>query len=298
MKELLNAIAKIESIESQLNAFQAKAFEEIKTAGTVSKETESAIEGIGNTQRELGERLLMLEQNGMGYNGSSDQGVMSMGRQFIDSENYKAFVGGSTQKARFEIQANTSVGSDTTVAPDRKVGVVPGAFNPLRMETLYPTVPTASNAIEFTKEATFVNNAAEAAEAAAKAESDVTFSLVNMPVSTVAHWTKISKQLAADNAALAAYINTRMAYGVDRRVETQLAAGNGTAPNISGMLDTGNFTAHGYAAADIGTTLAKLVLIRKMIGDLRAAGYLPNAIVLNPADAATIDTDLLTTNAG
>ena len=44
-----------------------------------------------------------------------------------------------------------------------------------------------------------------------------------MPVSTVAHWVKISRQLAADAPALAAYINTRMAFGVNKRVETQLA---------------------------------------------------------------------------
>ena len=99
------------------------------------------------------------------------------------------------------------------VAPDRKPGVVSGAFLPFSMESLIPSTTTTSNAIEFTKEASFTNSAAEAAEGAAKAESALTWSLVNMPVSTVAHWIKISKQLASDNTALAAYVNTRL----DRR---------------------------------------------------------------------------------
>lgn len=157
---------------------------------------------------------------------------------------------------------------------------------------------TSSNAIEFTKEASFTNSAAEAAEGAAKAESALTWSLVNMPVSTVAHWIKISKQLASDNVALAAYVNTRMVFGVNRRVETQLVAGDGTAPNISGILDSGNFTAHGYADAALGSTLKKLVLIRKIIADSAAAGYAPDAILLNPVDWAIIEIDLLTTAAG
>jgi HK97 family phage major capsid protein len=132
------------------------------------------------------------------------------------------------------------------------------------------------------------------AEGSAKAESALTWALVNMPVSTVAHWIKISKQLAADNAALAAYVDTRMRYGVNMRVETQLGAGNGTAPNISGILDSGNFTAHGYADANLGSSLKKFVLIRKIIADLAAAGDNPTAILLNPADWATMEIDLLT----
>ena len=152
---------------------------------------------------------------------------------------------------------NTLTGSDTNVAPDRKPGIVPGAFQSLTLESLYTSVPTASNAINSPKENVFTNSAAEAAEGAAKAESALTWTLVSQPVSTVAHWIKISRQLAADNTALAAYVDLRMRYGVQRRVETQLAVGNGTAPNISGFMNTGNFTAHGYADAALGSTLKK-----------------------------------------
>jgi len=120
--------------------------------------------------------------------------------------------------------------------------------------------------------------------------------LVNMPVSTVAHFIRISRQLAGDNLALAAYVNTRMTYGVNRRVETQLGAGDGVAPNLSGIADTGNFTAHGYAAAALGT-LKKVVLIRKIIGDLWAAGGVADAILLNPADFAQLEIDMFDTNA-
>ena len=90
---------------------------------------------------------------------------------------------------------------------------------------------------------------------------------------------------------LAAYVNQRMIYGVNRRVETQLGAGNGTAPNISGILDTGNFTAHGFAAADLGT-LKKVNLVTKIIGSLWAVGGIPDAILLNPADWAQIQVDI------
>lgn len=282
----------LEKVEANLAAMSEKADGEMKTLGKVTTDTKTALDSIGLQQREFADRLTTLEQKGVlrPEGEKSDEG---WGAQFTKSESYKAFQSGATQKARLEVK-NTIVGSDTTVAPDRRPGIVPGASNILTIESLYASIPTASNAIEFTKEASFTNSAAETAEGAAKPESAVTFSLVNTPIATVAHWIKISRQLAMDNTALAAYVEARMRYGVQRKVETQLVSGDGVAPNISGFLDAGNFTAHGYADAALGSSLKKLVLIRKIIADLEVAGYAPGAIVLNPADWATIEIDLLT----
>jgi HK97 family phage major capsid protein len=289
-------IKSLETIERNLAAFAEKADREVKEAGRVSTETKTAIDALGVQQREMADRLVVLEQKGSGR-GETTAPDNTWGGQLVKSDKYQSFASGQTGKARIEVK-NTLTGADANVAPDRKPGIVPGAAPVLTLESLLPSTATSSNAIEFTKEASFTNSAAEAAEGAAKAESALTWSLVNMPVSTVAHWIKISRQLAMDNVALAAYVNARMTYGVNRRVETQLVSGNGTAPNISGFLNTGNFTAHGYANAVLGTVLKKLVLIRRIIGDLQNAGYAPDGIVLNPVDWAIIETDLMTEGSG
>lgn len=281
----------MDGIETSMAAFQEKAQGQLDTVGVISNETKNALDKMGEFQVEAADRLLSLEQSG-GTTPEGESKLKTCGNQFTSSNAYKNFQEGSTQKARFEVQNNTLVGADANVAPDRKSGIVGGDFHFLTLEDIFPIIPTTSNAIEFTKEASFTNSAAEAAEAAEKAESALTWSLVNMPVSTVAHWIKISRQLAMDNNALAAYVNQRMIYGVDRRVETQLGAGNGTAPNISGILDTGNYTAHGYAAAALGT-LKKVNLITKIVGDLWAKGAVPDAILLNPADWAQIQVDII-----
>lgn len=286
----------LDAIEAKLQSVSTKADGEMATLGKVTADTKTALDNIGVQQRELADRLLSLEQKGFAAPAAGQSAEDSWGAQFTKAAGYQAMLQGGAQRARVEVK-NTVVGSDTTVAPDRKPGVVPGATNMLSIESLYNSLPTSSNAIEFTKENVFTNAAAEAAEGAAKAESSLTFTLVNMPISTVAHWIKISRQLAMDNRALAAYIDTRMRYGVQRKVEVQLVAGDGTAPNISGFLDTGNFTAHGYADAALGASLKKLVLIRKIIADLWNAGYIANAIVLNAADFATIETDIMISTA-
>lgn len=291
----IEAISKqIEGIENSLASFQEKATKEIHDAGKISTETKNALDTLGEKQREIADRLLAMEQRGSGTPTGEPQNS-SWGKQFTNSDQYKNYVSGNTQKARFEIKNNTLTGSDTTVAPDRKPGIVPGAFQPLTLESFLPSLPTSSNAVEYTKELSFTNSAAEVAEGAVKPESALTWSLVNMPISTVAHWIKISRQLAADAPALAAYVNSRMVYGVNLKTELQLAVGDGTAPNISGLFDTGNFTAHGIANAALPATFKKFALIRRIIATLWSTGYVADAILMNPSDWAEIDIELLTT---
>lgn len=282
----------LDSIERSLAAFSEKANKEIEATGKMAADTKAAIEGLGTQQRELADRLLQIEQRGTQQNDQQETKNDSWGRQFTQSEAFKA-AAGAMQGGRqfgsmgFEVK-NTVVTSDTTVAPDRKPGVVSGAFLPMRLEQILTSLPTSSNAIEYTRENVFTNSAAEAAEAAALAESSITFTLDNVPVQSVGHFIKISRQLASDNDALAAYINTRMRYGVDLRVENQLYSGTGVSPNISGLNKAGNFTAHGYTAAALtGAGLSatnRFDLIGKVIGDCYTAGFPANGILLNPAD--------------
>jgi HK97 family phage major capsid protein len=285
----------LDQIEKSLQAFSDKAAAEIAATGKMATDTKTAIDALGVQQREFADRLLQIEQRGT-QQKDADTKMDSWGAQVVKSDSLKAFQGGQTQKARIEVK-NTLTGSDTNVAPDRRPGIVPGAFQMLTLESFLNSSPTSSNAVEFTREASFTNNAAEVAEGGAKPESSLTWSLVNMPISTVAHWIKISRQLASDNAALAAYVDNRMRYGVNRKVETQLVSGDGVAPNLSGILNAGNFTAHGFADADLGATLKKLVLIRKIMAASWAAGYPCDACVMNPVDWANIEIDLLTTSA-
>ncbi len=265
----------MDRVESDLNTFTSASKSEIKN--------------IGDKQLELANRLVKLER----FQPSNDSQSSNWGGQIVENATFKDFLSGSRSKTKIDVQNNTLTGSDSTVAPDRRPGVSPGAFAPLKIEDLFEHIPTSSNAIEFTKENVFTNSAAEAAEGATMAESSLTMSLVNMPVSTVGHFIKISKQLAEDSVALASYVNRRLEYGVNRRVENQLANGNGTAPNISGIFDTGNFAAHGYADAILGTGLKKYKLLRRVIADLVAAGYAPGAVLLNPNDWLQFEIDLI-----
>ncbi|OQW67182.1 MAG: major capsid protein [Proteobacteria bacterium ST_bin11] len=286
----------LDGVEKSLADFQMKAQRELQESNRVSTETVNALEAVQCKQRELADEILLLKQKGVaeGTGSSSLAASQGWGGQIIRNQGFNDLLRGDRSRAKFEITNNTvTIGGNTLVGADRRPGAVPGAFSQLKIEELFAHIPTSSNMVEYSRENVYTNAAAETAEAGAGPESSVTFTLVQQPTSTITHWLKVSKQLAADNAALVAYINTRLAWGVQRRVDSQLVNGNGTSPNISGLLQSGNFTPHGYTAATVGTPLPRHRIIRRVISDLRAAGYVPNAILLNPADWLAFDLDLL-----
>ena len=290
-----------DDVEASIKSFSEKAKGELETVGKTSKETLEALDKIGKSQLELAKRVQEVEQSGS-KKKEDEAAFKSLGEQFIDTPQFKAFDAGSVSKVRAELKLRNTVvegiggGTNVAVAPDRQAKIVRGAFRILRVEQMLNSVDTVSNAIQYTKETSFVNNAAETAEATQKPETNLTFALVTNPIQTVAHWIKISRQLAKDAPALTAYINVRMMYGVNKRAEDQIIAGNGVDPNISGLLATGNFTAHGYTAAAIGTVNAKIKLVRRIIADLATSDYPADLILLNPSDWA--DIELYTTTYG
>lgn len=285
-------MAQLDKLEANIKTQADKANEEIKNVGKESADTKTALENLGIKQRELADELLQIKQKQTAP-ASEEEGDASWGAQFVKAAKYDEFVkNGARGRVNIEVKNNNEVKNTVTNAIgntfSERAGFVGGAFRTFTIEDLLTSIPTSSNAIEWVRENVFTNAAAETAEGAQKPQSSITFTQENTPVQTVAHWIKITKQLAQDNAALAAYINLRMVYGVNLRVEQQLLTGNGTSPNLKGLLAAGNFTAHGYTTASLtGLGLSatnRFDLIGKMIGDAALADYPADSIVMNTGD--------------
>ncbi len=277
----------LETVESKINTMSQKADEEMKNLGKVSADTKSALDNIGIEQRTLADRLLAVEQKAKDAPEYQEKQEDGFGEQFVKNTGFENFIKADARgRVRLELK-NTVTNTIGLTYSERRPGIVEGAFRLFTIEDLLTKIPTTSPTIDWVRENVFTNNAAETAEGAAKPQSSITFTNGTMPVSTVAHWIKITRQLAMDNAALAAYINRRMIYGVNLRVETQLLVGNGVAPNINGLLNAGNFTAHGYTAASLtaaGLANNRYDLIGAAMGDSALADYPADTVIMNTAD--------------
>ncbi len=264
---------------------------------SIAKATMKAEEAAKQVQV-CADRIVALEQKLTGSILAGKEAPKSFAQILAEDPAYKAFASGQTNKCRitlkngFTAQNNTITGqsgipaenSDVLVAPDRRSGIIPGAFRALRVRDLIASGNTLSNAVEFTRELVFTNNAAEVAEGATKAESVLTFELYTMPVVTIAHWLKVSKQIMADAPALMAYIQNRLRYGVELREETQIVSGNGTGQNLKGMTVSPNFTAFTPTSGD--TAIDSL---NRAFRTLDNADYPANGVIMNPATWGSIE---------
>ncbi len=251
----------------------------LKDLGEVDESTKNEVRALSekfeSTVTELAQKM-----DSAGLDKGAD---ITAGQEFVKSEQYKQLVTGQVQRARIDVK-NTVVTGTTTTFPDQRPGIIPGNFLPLTVRQIIPTIAVTSNMVNALRELSWTNDAAETAEGTAKPESDITFEQYNVPITTVAHWIKVSNQLLADAPAVIAYIDSRLRDGLAQRIERQLIVGDGVAPNLSGLTDTGNFTA--FTAAS-GANLADS--INKAKYALWAVGRAPDTVIVNPADWAALE---------
>jgi HK97 family phage major capsid protein len=283
--ELKNIIENgIKRLDDKIDAKLKEYEEQREKDGAILKSTADALKSLTDQHKALSDALTELAQKGV--KAESQPAMKSIGTEFIESDAFKSFKDGGTTKARVEIK-NTILGEsgspqnpdDTLVGADRLPGIVGGAFRSLRLLDVIPVGTTGSNSIEYTREASWTNDAAETKEGAAKPESDLTFELVNVPVRTIAHFIKVSKQVMDDAPALGSYIDRRLRHGVQNRLQTQIVNGNGTSPNISGILDAGNYTSLSAATGD-----NKFDFANKAKYKVVEAEYEPTVYLINPQD--------------
>lgn len=258
------------AVDAAIKKYEGQVQEQGKAQDDIRSEVKALAQKFEDTVTELAQKQ-----------ATADKGSvldLTAGAEFIKSEVYKQLSTGATQKARIEVK-NTVLSTSTTSFPDQRPGIIPGNFLPLTVRQIIPTIAVTGNAVNALKENTWVSSAGEVSQGAAKAESDITFTNYDVNIRTVAHWIKVSNQLLADAPAVAAYIDTRLRDGLAQRVEGQLINGNGTSPNISGITDTGNFTAF---TADSGANL--IDSINKAKYQLWATGNMPDTVIVNPAD--------------
>lgn len=288
----------IEQIKGALDAHEAKitaALEryegQVKEAGKVAGETRAELVALAEKHGALASQLTAIEQKLADGTDGDTPAVQTVGEQVMASDQYKAFMEGRASRIRVEVK-NTILGeggspqdpTDTIVPSQRLPGIVAGAFRALRLLDALPRGVTNSNLVEYTRELAYTNAAAETAEGVAKPQSSLTFELVQDPVRTIAHWLKVSKQALSDAPALQSYIDRRLRHGVENRLEYQVVNGNGTSPNLSGILASGNYTSFSAVAGE-----SEFDAISRAKYAVMAADYTPGLVLLNPADWGALE---------
>lgn len=177
----------------------------------------------------------------------------------------------------------TNVDTEYPIQNIRLPGIVgPVGERQLRVEALFPSAGMAGNAIPYMEETTTTDTVAEVTEGDQKPESALGFEEKSSPAQVVAGWLPATRQILSDHPAMRGYINGRLRYFTDRRVDLQLLVGNGTAPNLRGILNVVGIQTQAKAADPTPDAVYKaMTLVRAA-----ATGYYvePDNAVFHPND--------------
>jgi HK97 family phage major capsid protein len=164
--------------------------------------------------------------------------------------------------------------------------VIPQLRRVLRILALIPTATMDANTLPYTRESGSFTTAKGTKEGEPKPEANIVFTDAEAVARTVAHWQKIRKQALSDFAALRGIIDSRLRYGLERKLEEEVLVGKGVDPELTGILPTTGLGVVKVEASKAGATFVVEQVLRA-ITTCFLSDAVADGIVMHPTDWQT-----------
>lgn len=221
------------------------------------------------------------------------KGFKTMGEQLVDSDAYKAYkeqgVKGIDSKGDFSPYEYKTTLNTTGYPPEslRTPGILETALrDPDSVIGLFDQIETNQNAYVYLEETTFTNNAgavAEAADISTSNEGALAFTERTESIRKMATFLPVTDELLADVAGVQGYVNSRLSTMMKLNMDNQLINGNGTAPNLTGVLNKSGINTFDYSS--YSGELGRLGQIYQAITEIRKDVFTEaDSIVMHPSD--------------
>jgi len=169
---------------------------------------------------------------------------------------------------------------------------------PIAVMSIIPRGQTSAAAVTYMVESTFTNNATEIKEgdsdAALYGEAALAMTETSSTVRKIAVYIPVTDEQLEDVPQVSGYLDRRLRFMLEQRLDSQIINGNGTAPNLSGIIDQGTVQTlnKGDNAGDL-----EVDALYRAITLVRAVAFTqPTNMILHPYDWE--DIRLLKTNTG
>lgn len=182
-----------------------------------------------------------------------------------------------------------NVAGEPTSAGLTSIEKVPGVrgilgLRRLTIRDLIPATPTTATTIRYIREVSFTNEADMVAEAGAKPEALFEFAEVDAQVRKIAVYTKQPDEFVSDYAGVAAYINNRLTYKVERKEEDELLNGSGSGQHLTGLLNMAGIQTQAKGADTRADAIFKAMTNVQFGAGLAEGGWEVDGVILNPLD--------------
>jgi HK97 family phage major capsid protein len=247
---------------------------------------------ISNLANKFNERLDEMEvANKKHFEAKANENLTFKGGlvKSINEGAIENLVKGNSRSASFEVKADMTVGADFTgevIPADRVPGYKFDPTRPVHIRQLIPQGSTSSDVVRFVKESGYSNGAATAAEGSTLGQSDFDMTASDSNVRKIGTYFRISEEMLADTPQLTSYISARAPEKLLNVEDTQILSGNGSAPNLSGIItDAADFdTSSGgqfYQSVESANEFDVLVA---SLNQLALSNYQASYILLHPTD--------------
>jgi HK97 family phage major capsid protein len=142
-----------------------------------------------------------------------------------------------------------------------------------------PTGNTDRDLIKYMKESTFTNNAAEKAAGDTYGEGALALTETSDEVEKITVWLPVTDEQMEDVPGIAAYVNSRLSYMINARLETQVLTGDGNTPNLLGTLTLSSLQSQAKGSDPVPDAIHKAMTLVESTGFAK-----PNLIVMHPND--------------
>lgn len=292
----------LEATTTQFKELLDKQSQEIKQFGETSAETakqiksvEAALESLAGDIKSIDEkhkeRIDELEAKSNRLMNGGGEVKKSMGDQFIESDAYaeikaRGFRGESSSVEIKDI-SGLPASAGALLTPYLRDAILREPDRTLFVRQLLNNVPVNTDAVQIFRELAFDNQAGfQAGQLTEKPKSDITFESETVTVETIAHYIIASRQILSDAPRLRAYIDQRLVYGLNLKMDEQILYGDGTGQNFTGLLVD-------PAVQDVGAMgagVTRIDHVRDAITKAQQANYYNvNGLVMGPQDWAEIE---------
>jgi HK97 family phage major capsid protein len=213
-----------------------EALVEAKKGGELAVETKGKVDEALTGINVLREQLAGIEQKMARKPGTDKDEVKSYGAQIADTDQFKSYMSDGAQGAsRFKLKAITAAQSGTNWS-QRETEVSGMPKRELVVRNLLNVIPTTSGSIDYAYQSVRTNNAAVVAEGVQKATSVYNWARATVPVRTIAHLAKLTRQALDDAVQLQGEVDQEMRFGLALAEETELLFGDGTGEHLTGLV--------------------------------------------------------------
>ncbi|WP_151764934.1 phage major capsid protein [Acinetobacter soli] len=246
---------------------------------------------------ELKARVDEVEQKAARRPNEQPDEQKSLGRQFVESDQFKSLTGSAGQRGKANLEIKATITSANTnaagsagdlVQTTRIAGIIAPPDRRMTIRDLLMPGRMDGNALEYVKETGFTNNAGMVAEGALKPQSDLKFDLVSTTAKVIAHHMKASRQILDDASQLQSYIDGRLRYGLAFKEEQQILNGDGTGQNLLGIIPQASAYVRPAGVIPSSETIIdtlRYAMLQAILAEFPASGH-----VLNPIDWTSIET--------